>query len=150
MVVGIMSYVDSNCNTHNNSNNLYNLISNTMTEFEEKRMPLYIDNNTLSIVFAPVKYSNTSHALWFNDYHYPFPNTLRGYYWGRLNKNMDKPKEEEEFVMLYWNNFDIPNITICILSYIFAYFPEIDWIGLGCHQGKDGERWEPQLKVTRQ
>ena len=63
---------------------------------------------------------------------------------------MDKPKEEEEFVMLYWNNFDIPNITICILSYIFAYFPEIDWIGLGCHQGKDGERWEPQLKVTRQ
>lgn len=121
-----------------------------MTEFEEKRMPLYIDNSTLSIVFAPVKYSNTSHALWFNDYHYPFPNTLRGYYWGRSNKNMDKPKEEEEFVMLYWNNFDIPNITICILSYIFAYFPEIDWIGLGCHQGKDGERWKPQLKVTRQ
>lgn len=51
--------------------------------------------------------------------------------------------------MLYWNDFEIPNITTAVFSYLFEYFPQIKWIGLGCHKGKVGEIWMPKLKIYK-
>jgi len=81
---------------------------------------------------------NCSHAEWFTDLGYPYMHTIRGYYW---------KGENEEFIMLYNNNYSIPNLSINVFTYLFEYFPTIQWIGVGCHKGKPGEIWKPQIKV---
>lgn len=51
--------------------------------------------------------------------------------------------------MLYWNDYEIPNVNVSLFSYLFEYFPTIKWIGLGCYKGQVGEIWKPKLVVTR-
>lgn len=107
-------------------------------EFHNKRKPLYLDINTLLVKFPTSKHMNSSHAKWFSESNIPFTHTVRGYYL------------EDECVMLYWNNFEVPNINTSLFSYIFEYFPTIKWLGLGCHIGKIGESWKPIYKVYRE
>lgn len=112
----------------------------TEQQFHTIRKPLYLDPETLLVKFPTSKHMNSSHAEWFSDYGIPFMHTVRGYY----IKN-----EEDEYLMLYWNDFEIPNITTAVFSYLFEYFPQIKWIGLGCHKGKVGEIWMPKLKIYK-
>ena len=113
----------------------------TGQEFRNYRKPFYIDPDTSLIKFPTSKHMNASCAVWFHDIGLPFTHTVRGYYW---------KDESDEFIMLYWNDFETPNITITMLVYIFEYFPMLKWIGLGCHKGQPGEIWKPKLKITRE
>lgn len=112
----------------------------SIQEFHNIRKPLYLDVDTLLIKFPTAKHMNTSHAEWFHDSNIPFLHTIRGYYL----KN-----QQDEYVMLYWNDFEIPNINANILIYIFEYFPNIQWIGLECNKGQIGEIWKPKLTIKR-
>lgn len=112
----------------------------TVQEFHTIRKPLYLDPDTLLVKFPTSKHMNSSHAEWFQDIGMPFTHTVRGYYY---------KSENDEYVMLYWNDFEIPNINASILIYIFEYFPNIQWIGLGCNKGNNGEMWEPKLIIKR-
>lgn len=113
----------------------------TVEEFLKNRKPLFIDPETSLIVFPTSKHMDTTCAVWFHDTRMPFSHTVRGYYW---------KDEKDEFIMLYWNDFETPNIVLTLLVYIFEYFPTLKWIGLGCHKGKPGEIWKPKLKITRE
>ena len=113
----------------------------TVEEFHQTRIPFYLDNDTLLIkVPSKNKHLNGSHAEWFNEIDYPYLHTVRGY----LYKDCKEPH-----IMIYWNDFEIPNVNVNIFIYLFEYFPEAQWIGVGCNKGKPGEEWTPKLKVTR-
>lgn len=112
----------------------------TVKEFHELRKPLYLDDN-LNIKFPDSRHLNCSCAEWFADYGIVWLHTVRGYY---------MKTKEDEYVMLYWNDFEIPNITASAFIYLFEHFPNIKWIGLGCHKSKLGEIWKPKLKITRE
>lgn len=108
--------------------------------FLEQRKPFYLENNTLNVIFPNQKYMNSSITEWFNGDKIPWLHTIRGYY---------METEDDCYVMLYENNFNIPNMSICVVPYIFTYFPNIKWIGLGCHIGAKGTIWKPQLKIIK-
>lgn len=109
----------------------------TVAEFHKKRKPFYLEGDTLLVKFPTTKHMDCSHAQWFSEIGCPFVHVVRGYY------------IEDEYIMLYWNDFEIPNVNACIFSYLFDFFPTIKWIGLGCHKGTLGEMWKPKLKVVR-
>lgn len=111
-----------------------------LEEFHLNRKPLYIDNDTLLVRFPTSKHMNCSHSEWFTDLGIPWCHTIRGYYY---------KTDEEEFIMVYWNNFEIPNVTVLLVNYLFEHFPNLSWIGLGCKVGQVGELWEPQIKVYK-
>ena len=112
----------------------------TEQEFFEARRPFYIDNQSLSIYFSDTKHSNVSIAQWLNDIHYSYLHTIRGYY---------MKTETEEFLMIYIDDYAIPNMAITMISYLFNYFPTANWIGVGAIEGKKGEIWKPKLKIFR-
>jgi len=112
----------------------------TEQEFLSARKPFYIDSDTLLVKFSPGKYMDMCISQWFTEYNISYQFKIRGYL-------METENHEEDFLMIYWNNYSIPNISIEVLSYLFRFFPHIKWIGLGCHIGKLGEIWKPQLKV---
>lgn len=106
-------------------------------EFYKGRKPFYIDNELLLVRFPTSKHMDCSHAKWFSEVGYPYVHTVRGYY------------IEDSHIILYWNDFEIPNVNVSIFPYLFEYFPTIKYIGLGCHKGKIGEEWKPKLIITR-
>lgn len=109
-------------------------------EFHKLRQPFYIDGDTLNVKFpTSQKYRDCSHAEWFSDIGYPYCHTIRGYYM----------ETEEPYLMIYWNDFEIPNVTILLVPYLFEYFPKVKWIGLGCDKGNIGEIWNPKLKIIK-
>lgn len=108
----------------------------TENEFHEKRKPFYIDSDTGLIKFPSAKYMNSSHAAWFSNDGIPYLHTVRGYFF-------------DDFIMVYTNNFEIPNVSILTLDYLFAFFPYIKWIGLGCDRGEIGKVWNPKYKIYR-
>ena len=112
----------------------------TEQDFLVKRKQFYIDSDSLMFKFPNSKNMNVTHAEWFQDFSIPWGFSIRGYIWETENK-------EEYFMVLYWNNYEIPNITCNVFTYIFNHFPGLQWIGLGCNIGKAGEIWEPQIKV---
>lgn len=108
-----------------------------LEEFHSKRLPFYIHPETLLIRLPAVKYRDKNHVEWFNSEGITYLHTIRGYYY-----------PEDNYVMLYTNDFEIPDMVIKVLPYIFEYF-NCNWIGLGCNKGKVGEIWKPKLKVYR-
>jgi hypothetical protein len=112
----------------------------TEQEFHTIRQSLYLDDN-LNIKVATGKYANLSHAEWFSVIGYPYVHTVRGYY---------MKTEDDEYVILYWNDFEVPNVNASLFAYIFSYFPNIKWLGLGCNVGKIGEPWKPKYKIYRE
>lgn len=107
-------------------------------EFYKTRKPLYLDDNTLLVKFPTSKHMNASHAEWFSQEGIPYLHTIRGYY------------IENSHVMLYVNDFEIPNVSAQVFVYLFEYFPTIKWIGLGCNKGNIGEAWKPKLKIYKE
>lgn len=112
----------------------------TEQEFHNIRKPFYLDVETLLVKFPTSKHMNVSHAQWFSEIGYPYVHTVRGYY---------MKTESDEYIMLYWNDYEVPNVNASLFSYLFDYFPTIKWIGLGCNKGTVGEIWEPKYKIIR-
>lgn len=114
----------------------------TLEEFLHKRKQFYIDPNSGIVRFPTSKHSDTTHAVWFTDMNYQFCSIMRGYF-------METEDNKNDFIMLYVNNYEIPDCTTSIFTYLFLNFPTLKWIGLGCHVGKEGEIWEPKLRIYR-
>lgn len=110
-------------------------------DFHSIRNPLYLDPNTHEVIFPKGEYVNSSHTEWFKNIGVPLTNTVRGYYY--------KTNNFGEYLMLYWNDFEIPDIGIKTIIHIFERFPNIHWIGLGCIKGEVGEIWEPKLIINK-
>lgn len=113
----------------------------TEQEFLIKRKPFYIDSDTVLVKFPTSRHMDVSHAQWFTEVGYPYCHVIRGY----LMDDIEHP-----YVMLYWNDYEIPNIATSAFIYLFEYFPQIEYIGLGCHKGQVGEVWKPKLIVKRE
>lgn len=111
-------------------------------DFHKLRKPFYLDNDTLLVRTPSAKHMNTSHAEWFSSEGIPYLHTVRGYY-------IPSYDGSEEYLMIYSNDFEIPNIICNIFIYLFDYFPNVKWIGVGCNKGKIGEIWSPKLKIYR-
>lgn len=106
-------------------------------KFLEKRTPVYIDNDTaLAVIVNNTQLRNSTWAEIFSNLHYPWINTTRGYL-------MD------DYLVLYVNDYEIPNFNIVLLPYLFTFFPKINWIGLGCIKGEPGELWKPKLVIRK-
>ena len=105
--------------------------------FLSERTPLYIDNETAqAVIVNNSTLKDATFAEIFSHLHYPWLFTTRGYI-------------KDNHIILYVNDYDIPNINISLLQYLFTYFPSIDWVGLGCIKGNPGEWWKPRLVVRR-
>lgn len=112
----------------------------SVQEFHSIRKQFYLDADSLLVKFPDTRHSKMNHAEWFADYGVPWTHMVRGYY---------LKTENDEFIMIYWNDFEIPNITAAAFIYLFEHFTNIKWIGLGCHKGEVGTIWPPKLKVFR-
>jgi hypothetical protein len=51
--------------------------------------------------------------------------------------------------MLYIGDYECPNCTLLVTSYIFSYFKDIKYIGFGCNKGNPGEIWPAKIVVAR-
>ena len=109
---------------------------NSKTYFLEHRIPVLLDPEKYTIRPITGKYSNSSWDEILYQMGYGWLGITRGYIMG-------------DHMILYCNDYEIPNVNVCLLSYIFTYFKDIKWIGLGCNKGKDGEIWDPKIKVYR-
>lgn len=106
-------------------------------EFLEKRLPVWLHPETALLHIVSNQERNMNFQEIFMRLHIPWLFTTRGYIY-------------EDHMILYINDYEIPNVNVSLLNYIFAYFPDIEWVGLGCNKGKQGEFWKPKLKVYRQ
>ena len=104
-------------------------------DFLNNRIPFYIDENVRIKVIKGDK-SNRPLIEILQDQGYSWISTIRGYI-------MD------DHAMLYVNDFQTPNCNTILIQALFAYFPNITWIGLGCLVGNPGEIWEPRLKIYK-
>lgn len=118
-------------------------MENKNLQFHVLRKPFYLDNDTLLVRTPSAKHMDTSHAEWFSSEGIPYLHTIRGYY-------MPSYDGSDEYIMLYSNDFEIPNIVCNIFIYLFDYFPNVKRIGVGCNKGKIGEFWTPKLKIYRE
>lgn len=82
-----------------------------LEEFHRIRKPFFIHPDTLLVIFPAQKHMNVSHAQWFTEMSYVYVHTIRGYYW---------KDEEDEYIMMYWNDFEIPNVNASIFAYLFV------------------------------
>lgn len=106
-------------------------------EFLEKRIPIWLEGEDLHISTPGTTDRNNMHAFLSKKYGYSWMWAIRGYYW---------PKSH---VQLYIGDYETPNCTTLVASYIFSYFPDISYIGFGCDKGKVGEIWPAKVIVIR-
>ena len=111
-------------------------MDNKITNFLKERNPFYVDSDTLTIKLPLGKDRDMDFAHILGNYSTPWLFTMRGYY-------------KEDYAMLYINDYEIPNCNLSLIQYLFAYFPTIKWIGLGCIKGEPGEYWKPRYIIHR-
>lgn len=104
--------------------------------FLNERIPVWLHPETVLLHIVSSQERNMTFQEIFMKLHIPWLFTTRGYI-------------RDNHMILYINDYEIPNVNVSLLNYIFAYFPEIEWIGLGCNKGEEGEFWPPKLKVYR-
>ncbi len=109
----------------------------TEKEFLENRVPFWLEDETLRITIPSNSDRDDVHAYLCKKFGYSFIYAIRGYWMPNSH------------VQIYSGNYNIPNITIYVLNYLFEYFKDVNYIGLGCIIGKPGEIWKPQLIVPR-
>ena len=109
----------------------------TEKEFLEKRTPIWLEGEDLHISTPSKMDSNDMHAFLCKKYGYSWIYAIRGYYLPGSH------------VQLYLGDYETINCTILITSYIFSYFPDIKYIGIGCNKGKVGEIWPPKIIIAR-
>lgn len=111
-----------------------------LDEFYAARKIFYVDPERGIVRFPDSRHSNMSIASWLTEYNQSFVGTIRGYY-------KETENHENDYVMLYYNNYEIPTVNIGILIYLFMHFKTVKWIGLGCKIGQPGDFWEPLIRV---
>lgn len=110
----------------------------TKEEFLEKRTPIWLEGEDLHISRpSSVADKNDMHAYLSRKYGYNWMFCIRGYYLPGSH------------VQLYIGDYECPNCTLLVSSYIFSYFPDIKYIGFGCNKGEEGEIWPPKIIVVR-
>lgn len=110
----------------------------TEQEFLEKRLPIWLEDSDLHIATPTNNVDrNDMHAFLSKKYNYNWLFAIRGYYWPNSH------------VQLYIGDYETPNCTTLVTSYIFSYFPDIKYIGFGCDKGEIGEIWNPKIIVVR-
>lgn len=109
----------------------------TEQEFLEKRIPIWLEGDELHISTPGGADRNCKHVDILKKYHYNYMFAIRGYYWPGSH------------VQLYIGDYELPNCTTLVASYIFAYFTDIKYIGFGCNKGKVGEIWPPKITIIR-
>ena len=109
----------------------------TEQEFLEKRIPIWLEGEDLHISTPSNMDKNDMHVFLCKKYGYNALFAIRGYYWPGSH------------VQLYIGEYETPNCTILVTNYIFQYFPDIKYIGFGCHIGKPGEIWKPKVWIVR-
>jgi hypothetical protein len=107
-----------------------------LEEFFSNRIPFFIDENARIKIPSRNDQKNSLIQI-LNQAGYSWIGTPRGYV-------------KDDYAMLYSNDYQIPNCNVILLQAIFAYFPQINWIGLGCIIGESGEFWKPRLKVFKE
>ena len=110
----------------------------TKEEFLEKRTPIWLEGEDLHISRPTSMVDrNDMHAFLSKKYGYNWMFCTRGYYLPGSH------------VQLYIGDYECPNCTLLVSSYIFSYFPDIKYIGFGCNKGEEGEIWPPKIIVAR-
>lgn len=109
----------------------------TEQEFLEKRIPIWLEGEDLHISTPSSSDRNDMHVFMSKKYGYQWLWAIRGYYWPGSH------------VQLYQGDYECPNCTTLVASYLFEYFPDIKYIGFGCNKGKVGEIWDPKIIVVR-
>lgn len=109
----------------------------TEKEFLEKRVPIWLEGEDLHISTPSSSDRNDMHVFMSKKYGYQWLWAIRGYYWPGSH------------VQLYQGDYECPNCTTLVASYLFEYFPDIKYIGFGCNKGKVGELWEPKIIIVR-
>ena len=109
----------------------------TEKEFLEKRIPIWLEGDDLHISTPSGMDKNNMHAMLTKKYGYNWIYSIRGYYWPGSH------------VQLYISDYECPNCTTLVTSYIFSYFSDIKYIGFGCNKGKPGEIWPPKIIIIR-
>ena len=109
----------------------------TEKEFLEKRTPIWLEGEDLHISTPSKSDQGDMHAFLSKKYGYNWLFAIRGYYWPGSH------------VMLYLGDYECPNCTLLVTSYIFGYFQDIKYIGFGCNKGKPGEIWPAKIIVAR-
>lgn len=105
--------------------------------FLETREPFWLEDSDLRITMPASSDKHDIHSHLSKKYGYNWIFCIRGYW------------IPGKYIMLYTGNYSIPNVTVYVLQYLFNYFDDIKWIGLGCIIGEVGEVWSPQLVVPR-
>lgn len=109
----------------------------TEKEFLEKRMPFWLTNEELHITMPSNMDKLNIHSHLCKKYGYSWMGAIRGYWW---------PKSH---VVIYIGDYETPNVSVMVIQYLFSYFTDINYIGLGCDKGEVGEIWKPKLIVPR-
>lgn len=109
----------------------------TEKEFLEKRIPIWLEGEDLHISRPSTSDGNDMHAFLSKKYGYSWLFAIRGYYLPGSH------------VQLYIGDYECPNCTLLVTSYIFAFFPDIKYIGFGCNKGQVGEIWPPKIIIVR-
>ena len=109
----------------------------TEKEFLEKRIPIWLEGDDLHVSRPSNTDKNDMHAFLSKKYGYSWLFAIRGYYMPNSH------------LMLYIGDYETPNCTIMVTQYLFNYFKDIKYIGLGCNKGKPGEIWTPKSIVVR-
>lgn len=115
---------------------IQNSETSKIQEFLDKRTPVWVNPETALLHIVSSQERNMTFQEIFMKLHIPWLFTTRGYIY-------------EDHMILYINDYEIPNVNVSLMNYIFAYFPDIKWIGLGCNKGEEGEFWNPKMKVLR-
>ena len=109
----------------------------TEKEFLEKRTPIWLEGDDLHISTPSNMDKNDMHVFLAKKYGYNWLFAIRGYYWPGSH------------VMLYIGDYECPNCTTLVASYLFSYFPDIKYVGFGCNKGNPGEIWPAKILIVR-
>lgn len=108
-----------------------------VNNFLNNRTPFYIDSQNIDLRVITGNDSNLEFTKIFYKLHYPWLTTIRGYVM------------PDEYLMIYQDDYEIPNCAVALIQYLFAYFPKVKWIGLGCIKGEPGEIWKPRFVIEK-
>ena len=109
----------------------------TEEEFLEKRVPFWLEGDNLNVTIPSNIDKKDVHSHLCKKYGYEWIHALRGYWW------------PESHVMIYTGDYETPNMTVLVIQYLFNYFKDIKYVGVGCNKGKPGELWTPKIIIPR-
>lgn len=109
----------------------------TEQEFLEKRIPIWLEGDDLHVSTPGSADRKDMHVFLSKKYGFNWLWSIRGYYWPGSH------------VQLYQGDYETPNCTTMVTSYLFNYFLDIKYIGFGCNKGEIGEIWPAKIVVAR-